>query len=86
VEQEVEQEGGDRGRGNRTDPGTHPDPEEAKAMASTASNATKDAPQITDPSTWNESGKKIMEALETQVCPLRHDLAGQRRQALLCWQ
>lgn len=41
-------------------------PEDAQAMATTVSNATKDAPQVTDPTTWNEAGKATMEKLEKQ--------------------
>lgn len=41
-------------------------PEEAQAMATTVSNATKDAPQVTDPTTWNEAGKATMEKLEKE--------------------
>ena len=66
VEQEVEQEVETVVEEIEPTPEPTQTPEEAKAMASTASNATKDAPQITDPSTWNESGKTIMEALETK--------------------
>ena len=69
VEQEVEQEVETVVEEIEPTPEPTQTPEEAKAMASTASNATKDAPQITDPSTWNESGKKIMEALETKYAP-----------------
>lgn len=35
----------------------------AEAMAVAGSNATKDAPQVTDPTTWNEAGKALMERL-----------------------
>ena len=38
-------------------------PESALAMATASSNATKDAPQVTDPTTWNEEGKALMERL-----------------------
>ena len=38
-------------------------PESALAMATASSNATKDAPQVTDPTTWNEAGKALMERL-----------------------
>lgn len=43
-----------------------PDPAEeriAEVMATAGSNATKDPPQITDPATWNEAGRALMERL-----------------------
>lgn len=46
-------------------PETPEEPEDAlaQAMATAGSNATKDPPQVTDPSTWNERGKALMDAL-----------------------
>ena len=41
----------------------------ADATATASANCTKDAPQVTDPSTWNDAGKTIMEALEKQYAP-----------------
>lgn len=41
-------------------------PETSPAMATATSNATKDAPQVTDPSTWDEAGKALMESLAEQ--------------------
>ena len=41
-------------------------PETSPAMATATSNATKDAPQVTDPSTWDEAGKTLMESLAEQ--------------------
>lgn len=41
-------------------------PESALVMATASSNATKDAPEVTDPSTWDEAGKTLMESLESQ--------------------
>ena len=44
-------------------PSPTPEPTLAPAMATAHDNATKDAPQITDPTTWNEAGKTLMEQL-----------------------
>ena len=41
----------------------------ADATATASANCTKDAPQVTDPSTWNDAGKTIMEELEKQYAP-----------------
>ncbi|MDD4851085.1 MAG: L,D-transpeptidase [Gemmiger sp.] len=38
----------------------------ALAAAAAARNATKDAPQLADPATWNEAGKALMESLRQQ--------------------
>src|SRR5699024_12109653 len=35
----------------------------AEATAANAANATKDAPAVTDPATWNERGKALMDRL-----------------------
>ena len=35
----------------------------AEAMATAGTNATKDAPQVTDPATWNDAGKALMDQL-----------------------
>lgn len=35
----------------------------ADAMATAGTNCTKDAPQVTDPATWNDRGKALMEQL-----------------------
>lgn len=37
----------------------------AEAMAVASTNCTKDAPQVTDPSTWNEAGKALMDRLSS---------------------
>lgn len=37
----------------------------AQAMAVASTNCTKDAPQVTDPSTWNEAGKALMDRLSS---------------------
>ena len=44
-------------------PSPTPEPALSPAMAAAHNNATKDAPQITDPDTWNEAGKALMEQL-----------------------
>ena len=41
-------------------------PESALVMAAASSNATKDAPEVTDPTTWDEAGKALMEQLAEQ--------------------
>lgn len=41
-------------------------PESARVMATASVNATKDAPQVTDPTTWNEAGRELMERLEAE--------------------
>ena len=41
-------------------------PESARVLATASVNATKDAPQVTDPTTWNEAGRELMERLEAE--------------------
>ena len=37
----------------------------AEVMATASANATKDAPVVTDPATWNERGKALMDRLSS---------------------
>ena len=43
-----------------------PEPTVAPAMATATSNATKDAPQIKDPTTWDDNAAKTLAGLKTQ--------------------
>ena len=45
------------------EPTPTPTPAIVEAMAVASANATKDAPEVTDPTTWNEAGKALMEQL-----------------------
>lgn len=49
-----------------TSPTPTPEPTVAPAMATATSNATKDAPQIKDPTTWDDNAAKTLAGLETQ--------------------
>ena len=49
-----------------TSPMPTPEPTVAPAMATATSNATKDAPQIKDPTTWDDNAAKTLAGLKTQ--------------------
>ena len=49
-----------------TSPTPTPEPTVAPAMATATSNATKDAPQIKDPTTWDDNAAETLDGLETQ--------------------
>ncbi len=49
-----------------TSPTPTPEPTVAPAMATATSNATKDAPQIKDPTTWDDNAAKTLAGLKTQ--------------------
>lgn len=49
-----------------TSPTPTPEPTVAPAMATATSNATKDAPQIKDPTTWDDNAAETLAGLKTQ--------------------
>ncbi len=49
-----------------TSPTPTPEPTVAPAMATATSNATKNAPQIKDPTTWDDNAAKTLAGLKTQ--------------------
>ena len=48
------------------DPTPTPEPTMMPAMATATNNATKDAPDVKDPATWDDNAKKLLESLETK--------------------
>ncbi len=57
-----------------TSPTPTPEPTVAPAMATATSNATKDAPQIKDPTTWDDNAAKTLAGAVNAVCRLRPTL------------
>ena len=53
-------------------------PESALVLATASTNATKDPPQVTDPSTWDDAGKALMERLEQQFASAGMTLTAQQ--------
>ena len=53
-------------------------PESALVLATASTNATKAPPQVTDPSTWDDAGKALMERLEQQFADAGMTLTAQQ--------
>ena len=68
-----------------TSPTPTPEPTVAPAMATATSNATKDAPQIKDPTTWDDNAAKTLAGLKTQFAAYGLTLDA-RRAAPTCWR